>query len=32
MIDKGLSSSRHQLGIYFADDLREIASIITDKS
>ena len=28
MIDKGLSSSRRQLGIYFADDLREIASII----
>ena len=28
MIDKGLSSSRRQLGIFFADDLREIASII----
>ena len=28
MIDKGLSSPRRQLGIYFADDLREIASII----
>ncbi len=28
MIDKGLSSSRRQLGIYFADDLCEIASII----
>lgn len=28
MIDKGLSSPRRQQGIYFADDLREIASII----
>lgn len=28
MIDKGLSSPRRQHGIYFADDLREIASII----
>lgn len=29
MIDKGLSSPQRQRGIYFADDLREIASIIT---
>lgn len=29
MIDKGLSSPQRQHGIYFADDLREIASIIT---
>ena len=28
MIDKGLSSPQRQQGIYFADDLREIASII----
>ena len=28
MIDKGLSSPQRQHGIYFADDLREIASII----
>lgn len=28
MIDKGLSSPRRQQGIYFVDDLREIASII----
>ena len=28
MIDKGLSSPRRQHGIYFADDLREIVSII----
>ena len=28
MIDKGLSSPRRQHGIYFADDLREIASIV----
>ena len=28
MIDKGLSSSQRQQGIYFADDLCEIASII----
>lgn len=28
MIDKGLSSPRRQQGIYFADDLHEIASII----
>lgn len=28
MIDKGLSSLKRQHGIYFADDLREIASII----
>ena len=28
MIDKGLSRPRRQHGIYFADDLREIASII----
>ena len=28
MIDKGLSSPLRQHGIYFADDLREIASII----
>ena len=28
MIDKGLSSPRRQQGIYFADDLREIVSII----
>lgn len=28
MIDKGLSSPRRQHGIYFADDLPEIASII----
>ena len=28
MIEKGLSSPRRQQGIYFAEDLREIASII----
>lgn len=28
MIDKGLSSPQRQQGIYFADDLRQIASII----
>ena len=28
MIDKGLSSPQRQQGIYFADALREIASII----
>lgn len=28
MIDKGLSGPRRQQGIYFADDLREIVSII----
>lgn len=28
MIDKGLSSPRRQQGIYFADRLSEIASII----
>ena len=28
MIDKGLSSLKRQHGIYFADDLREIVSII----
>ena len=28
MIDKGLSSPRRQQGIYFAEDLHEIASII----
>ena len=28
MIDKGHSSLKRQHGIYFADDLREIASII----
>ncbi|MCI6263717.1 MAG: LOG family protein, partial [Collinsella sp.] len=28
MIDKGLSSPRRQQGIYFAEDLYEIASII----
>ena len=28
MIDKGLSSLQRQQGIYFADDLCEIASII----
>ena len=28
MIDKGLSSPQRQTGIYFADDLRQIASII----
>ena len=29
MIDKGLSSPRRQQGIYFAEDLHEIASIIS---
>lgn len=28
MIDKGLSSPQRQAGIYFADDLHQIASII----
>ena len=32
MIDKGLSSPQRQQGIYFADDLREIARLSTDKS
>lgn len=29
MIEKGLSSPQRQQGIYFADDLQEIASIIS---
>ena len=32
MIDKGLSSLQRQRGIFFADTLLEIASIVTEQS